>query len=234
MTLIQHDKNSVMTGLAAGTLVTTPDGDKKIEEIKTGDLVLSGIGEGKTGFHEVKKVMSNPFRGPLLRIVTGAGYQFRASSNQGCFAFPDGDKPQEDSVHLRLFFAPTDEFKHLVTTGGELERHFEIDDAENWARHCAVRGAEENDGDELNIERFAHFREHSIFRFLNAAELEVGMHIPVAKNFYADEKAVVEEARVKQIKRGHYDGLVYDLDIPTARNIAANGVLVHDSAFVPL
>ncbi len=48
-------------GLAAGTLVTTPDGDKKIEDVKAGDLVLSGVGAHESKFYKVGKATAKTY-----------------------------------------------------------------------------------------------------------------------------------------------------------------------------
>jgi intein/homing endonuclease len=45
---------------------------------------------------------------------------------------------------------------------------------------------------------------------------------------------MIEKATITNITEEPYEGFVYDLDIPEARNFAANGILVHDSTFVPL
>jgi DNA helicase-2/ATP-dependent DNA helicase PcrA len=49
--------------LAAGTLVTTPNGDKKIEDVVAGDLVLSGVGDSQARFCEVLVAKSNSLVG---------------------------------------------------------------------------------------------------------------------------------------------------------------------------
>ena len=58
-------------GLAAGTLVTTPDGDKKIEDVKAGDWVLGGVGEGISQFHKVAEAKSSQYSGLILTSVAG-------------------------------------------------------------------------------------------------------------------------------------------------------------------
>src|SRR5438477_2732253 len=64
--------------LLPGMLVDTPAGPKPIEEIRDGDVVLSGIGWGKTAPMPVEKVMVNPYRGKIVRITVEGGVTVRA------------------------------------------------------------------------------------------------------------------------------------------------------------
>lgn len=109
-----------MVGLAAGTLVTTPDGEKKIEEVKAGDLVLSGVGASETRFHEVTKVSAQPYCGLMLQVTAGnlphlikgnsarlrAGRsvrQFYVAPNHICFAFHRDLNRRGNAVILQAF-----------------------------------------------------------------------------------------------------------------------------------
>jgi DNA helicase-2/ATP-dependent DNA helicase PcrA len=72
--------------LPAGTMVATPDGPRPIENIKDGDLVLSGTGWGDVAPMRVDKLMANPFKGRLVKVRIEGGMVVRATPNHICFA----------------------------------------------------------------------------------------------------------------------------------------------------
>ncbi len=67
------------------TEIETPEGRKRIEDLKEGDLVISGAGWNKTLPRPIEKVMVNPYSGPLVRITVEGGHSFRATPNHICF-----------------------------------------------------------------------------------------------------------------------------------------------------
>ena len=101
-----------------------------------------------------------------------------------------------------------------------------IDNADKVARQMlqAFGGLEIKRFGGLEIKRFASFTPWRNFRFRPASDLKVGMEVPITKN-----EAVVS-ATITSITEEPYDGLVYALDVPEARNFAANRILVHDSS----
>jgi hypothetical protein len=225
--------NGDITGLATGTLVTTPDGKKKIEEVKAGDLVLSGVGEDKTDFFKISKVSSKLYNGLILRITANHNdntkHQFCATPNHVCFgnSFKKLSQVAQDSILLYSFNYYDDEagcISHSVTKrgSGDSQGFDNIDCAEDAAFQMAHQNGD------AEIKHFACFTYHPTFEFMHAADLEVTMQIPSVK------KNSVHEATITSIEEEQYDGLVYNLDIPEARNFAANGVLVHDSTYIEL
>ncbi|HEX8464174.1 MAG TPA: UvrD-helicase domain-containing protein, partial [Abditibacterium sp.] len=217
--------------LAAGTLVTTPDGDKKIEDIKAGDLVLSGVGNSETNFYEVNEVSANAYSGPILRVDTDSEHQFRATPNH--IVFGSSEEEETNSSLYLLAFCEEQKFGEgqkswLLHDVGieredgcptEIQRIGDIDMAEKVAQQIS----QANGG--IEIDRIAAFTPNYHFRFMPATDLKVAMQVPITKN------EVVEVATITNITEEQYDGLVYDLDIPEARNFAANGVLVHNSIY---
>ena len=56
-----------------GTTIKTLDGEKKIEDLKVGDLVLSATGFGETDFQEVEAIIPTLYKGKIMKIITKSG-----------------------------------------------------------------------------------------------------------------------------------------------------------------
>lgn len=216
-------------GLEAGTLVTMPDGAKPIEEIKAGDLVLSGVVDGFSRYYPVKKAMAKQYVGPILSVTTHSVHQFHATPNHICFAYSADMEYVEGSIVVWAFSSfvdkkgiPNKVIRHTIHDRPNEFLETNLDKAEEVALQLSrSRGRAE-------IKRyFVDFdddMDDAGYLFMPASDLKVGMHVLTAKEF------VVTHNPIANITEEHYEGFVYDLDIPEARNFAANGVLVHDSA----
>ncbi len=227
--------------LAAGTLVTTPDGDKKIEDVKAGDLVATCAGEGFFRDHKVEEVKKKYYQGPILLIKAqspdeidypNSEYELRVTPNHICFSTSCNDEPNEDSVVLLAFNnwgGWNGNSEHLIYSKNAKNTEKNLDRAEEIARQmsCSDGGAE--------IERFVGFgyrkgSQHEwAYRFVSAGDLKIGMKLP-GLGLTPDSDGFTQ-SQITSITEEHYDGFVYDLDIPEARNFAANGVLVHNSIY---
>jgi hypothetical protein len=226
----EHE-NAGVAGLAAGTLVTTPDDDKKIEEIKAGDLVLSGIGEHYAGFYAVRSATLQHYAGPLLHISIKSGNRLGVTPHHTCFGSLEIE-PIEGSVGVYAFaHGMSGKLSHQVFTShpstfsiGEFDNLDRAEEAAR-ARAQAVGGSE--------VRRFAYLSFDDDFGFMAATDLRIGMNVPVAKvasiKLPNMDDSWVKSSAITNITEEHYDGLVYALEVPEARNFAAHGVLVHDS-----
>jgi len=72
--------------LVEGTKVFTRNGTKKIEEVVSGDLVLSASGYGKTNYFPVKKKKKFRYKGDLVEIKTKSGTKISCTPNHILFA----------------------------------------------------------------------------------------------------------------------------------------------------
>ncbi|MBI4771274.1 MAG: UvrD-helicase domain-containing protein [Chloroflexi bacterium] len=70
----------------AGTLIRTPQGQKPIETLQAGELVLAASGRGSTLAAKVSHIGKRPFAGSLVQVVTSSGASFRATPNHIVFA----------------------------------------------------------------------------------------------------------------------------------------------------
>ncbi|MFZ5879950.1 MAG: UvrD-helicase domain-containing protein [Chloroflexota bacterium] len=70
----------------AGTPITTSNGQKAIEKLKTGDFVLSASGRGSTLASRVAHVGRRSFNGNLVKVTTRQGLTFQSTPNHIVFA----------------------------------------------------------------------------------------------------------------------------------------------------
>jgi DNA helicase II / ATP-dependent DNA helicase PcrA len=69
----------------AGSLIHTPQGQRPIESLRTGDAVLAASGRGSTLASRVNHVGHRHFDGKLVRVVTRGGHTFSATPNHIVF-----------------------------------------------------------------------------------------------------------------------------------------------------
>jgi len=209
-------------GLAAGTLVTTPEGDKKIEDVVTGDFVLGGAGEGVTQFFPVAKIEKADFHGSLLEINADCGRKLHLTKEHICFGHLARDNFGQNSVALSAYENYYAESKYpLHSVNGE--NYDDLDRAEDAAwRLSNARGG-------LKIERIAFFDwdERLDFRFMCGNQLKVNNGVPFVR--FENGYRRIESSRITSIRDYEYKGYIFSLNIPVARNFAANGILIHDS-----
>ncbi|MCA9348194.1 UvrD-helicase domain-containing protein [Candidatus Saccharibacteria bacterium] len=89
--LVGNHKNIAVVGddwqcFPKDTMVATTTGNKKIQDIKKGELVLAGAGFGKTHNFEVSAVKKFKYNQKLLRIQTERGHTIRVTPNHMMFA----------------------------------------------------------------------------------------------------------------------------------------------------
>ena len=116
--------------------MTTPDGDKPIEQIRAGDLVLSGAGEGVTQFFPVAEARRSEFCGQILEIAADCGSELRVTPNHICFGKLAPDQFDPNCAALCAFEnynVETRRSLHRV----EGEYYDELDKAEEAVRRLA-------------------------------------------------------------------------------------------------
>lgn len=89
--LTNDDNNIAVVGddwqcLPPGTPVETPEGPKKIETIRQGELIKAASGYGRTGYFKVSATKQFKHRGELVQIKTVSGKQISCTPNHILFA----------------------------------------------------------------------------------------------------------------------------------------------------
>ena len=94
-TLLKHlasaHKNIFVVGdpdqcLPIGTKILTPNGEKKIENLKVGEMVIAASGRGSTLPAKINHIGKRKFTGELIKVTTKSGLNFLATPNHILFA----------------------------------------------------------------------------------------------------------------------------------------------------
>ena len=89
--LASYHKNIFCVGdpdqcFPTGTLIQTPRGQKKIEDLKKGDKVIAASGRGSTMTARVSHIGKRIFKGNLVKIITRKGFVIKFTPNHIIFA----------------------------------------------------------------------------------------------------------------------------------------------------
>lgn len=218
--LAEQHRNIFVVGdidqcLPPGTRIRTPDGERPIEQIRVGDTILAGAGQGSTVEAQVGRVQKRPYRGNLVEIRLRGGRVLRATPNHVCFARaanaafnpppPALGSPRRD--------------RGSRSEGGTLAR------ADVALAEAPPRMESPFSGGAARGARWATLTRAHRYVFTPASELRPHMLVPVWRAGTITEEEIIAVAEVK------YSGLVYDLDIPTWHNYVAEGMVVHNSIY---
>ncbi len=73
--------------LHGGAFVLTPNGEKKIKQMKEGDEVLTAVGKGRLGISTIRKVMKSKKKTLFVTIKTKSGKTITATQNHIMFCY---------------------------------------------------------------------------------------------------------------------------------------------------
>jgi len=83
ITVVADDDQCV----AKGTLIDTPEGKKKIENINRGNFVLTAVGKGHVGISKVKNIFKRKKKARLITFQTENGNEIKVTSNHKMFCY---------------------------------------------------------------------------------------------------------------------------------------------------
>ncbi|MFZ5858351.1 MAG: UvrD-helicase domain-containing protein [Chloroflexota bacterium] len=69
-----------------GTTIQTPNGAKKIEKLKAGDMVTAASGRGSTLASSVSHIGKRTYNGDLVKVITRQGFTFQSTPNHIVFS----------------------------------------------------------------------------------------------------------------------------------------------------
>ena len=85
-------RNITVTGdddqcVVKGSLISTPSGDRKVEDIRSGDCIFTAVGKGHIGMSLVKRVFKKEKDARLLTFKTEQGFRVTVTSNHKMFCY---------------------------------------------------------------------------------------------------------------------------------------------------
>jgi len=88
--------------LPSGTLVDTPLGPRKIEDVKIGDKVICGVGKGYTSTAQVTKVFKKKKTARFLTFETEKGHKVTVTDNHKMFCLVPSSLDKKDIHYVYL------------------------------------------------------------------------------------------------------------------------------------
>lgn len=88
--------------LPAGTLIHTQDGPQKIETLKEGQLVLSGVGRGQVSLARINKILRSTKKTRVLTIRTASGKKLAITNNHKVFCYINPDTRNQKRWYVYL------------------------------------------------------------------------------------------------------------------------------------
>jgi len=157
--LAQKHRNICVVGdddqcVAKGSLIQTPDGPKRVEDIAEGDAIIGAAGRGTTAVAKVEKVRARPYRGTMLRVSTKSNRVLEMTPNHMCFARL-GVRP--DVFYVYLMFRRDKGFRLGVAVGARSDGR-----REELLNGLQVRANQEG-ADKMWVLRVCHSRAEACF-----------------------------------------------------------------------
>ena len=203
--------------LPGDTLVSTPSGPRRIDEIEVGDEVLGTDARGVLRGSRVAHVHRAPFVGNLVSLRAGdltvcatKEHVLLARRISGHPAPHRGADCPEKSVTVEMEAFGT----HSVVWDGGFERTDDYETALAIAKRVETVG----------------IRRHAIVNRKRWEHVALG-HIEVGMTVLVQRDGNVVEAIVDAVERVAFDGDVFDLEVDPAHTFVANGVLVRNSIY---
>jgi DNA helicase-2/ATP-dependent DNA helicase PcrA len=105
--LAEKQRNIAVTGdddqcLPPGTRITTLEGEKKIEDIRPKDKVITAVGKGYTSGSIVERVFRRKKKSRFLTFQTEKGYKLKTTANHKMFSFVPPVPARKDIYYVYL------------------------------------------------------------------------------------------------------------------------------------
>ncbi|MBI5842707.1 MAG: UvrD-helicase domain-containing protein [Chloroflexi bacterium] len=242
--LASHHRNIFCVGdpdqcFPAGTLIRTPYGNKKIENLRTGDFVLAASGRGSTLVARVNHVGARHFKGDLIKVVTKHYHSFLVTPNHIVFAnclndgqYPklnwDTDKRRQTQINsfksAESGLKPPSQYVEALRTGA---RESDLSDLHVLRQDFSPAASDDTKSGSYFFATGAFLTNNSALEFglMPASHLRPSMVVAIEKNGQIIEDEIVE------VSREPYDGTVYDFEADNLHNYIAGGIVVHNSIY---
>lgn len=222
--------------LVEGTMVSVPGGAYAIEDIKTGDLVLSALGNGYTGYCTVTSTSKKPYKGKIIKVVTESGCEIKATPEHVVFARryeTDLWQYTGNGMMYQMFAGePVDKefvskwkaprFKSIGKGIGDCKLHKMASTADLDTIESKVHELEKSG---IGVIKQAKLTD-KMYDLIQVGSLQIGMELvhTMPCNALMTDKIVAIEVE-------NYNGYVYDISVPETRNFIANRLVVHNCIY---
>lgn len=243
--------------IVEGTQIATSDGYKNIEDIAVGTKVIAGSGYGATKGFVVDKVAKKKVNTKVVTIKTANGSTVTGTADHVGFAYNDSDATDsktkavfdmdfvlfgskainQNGTHMSEIVIDLDKNKYseLISTqllgkgsgkvrevGNKLYIEASDEQAETIQKSMNKKM--------LNIthyNKYAALTNNVKYKFMKLGDMQVGMKIPVYNSL---NKRVIDD-EIIDISINKFNGYVYDISVPGARNFIAGNILVHNCIY---
>lgn len=225
-----------------GTPVMTGDGEKKIEDIHTGELVTCAGGHGILQNGVVENVHKKPYAGMLIKIATEKGRMLTVTPTHTLFTVWENRQASYKDIYYPIktarltLFGGKERYASNNYHGFEHKLEYIVEERKKTHHHEVVSSSCD-DLDEIgsmicSTEPDVTFIKTAIldsslceYRFTLAEMVEPGMKVCISEN------GCLIQDTVSSISQEYYEGFVYDVNISGYRNYIASGIVVHNCIY---
>lgn len=196
--------------LLPNTMISTPNGKKKISDLSEGDTVYSLQGTSVVE-DTILSLRSKTVSDTIYTIVTNSGHTIKGTGEHCVFAIDD----ENSNAPVKLVVYGNEDNSHLFGVNGKAHT---VDNMESvWD----IREDLKKMPNSSVSTKFGH----SEFNFTNLKDIKVGDIVPVCSGQFIYEEEIVS------VSTEDYVGYVYDLDTQVEHNYFANDIVVHNCIY---
>jgi len=202
----------------AGTRIKTLDGEKPIETIKVGDIVVAASGRGSILPSRVNHVGRRHFEGRLVKITTKRGTALATTPNHIIFAASLSEEAQDTTPEIGTGLPHTRSKHNLFTAetrsyGDSLEGLLRVS-VSQWLGSKPM-------GSKVFLTQNSAYE----FKLVPASHLHPSMIVALERD------GQIIEDEIREIHYEPYNGTVFDFEVDDLHNYIVNGMIVHNSIY---
>ena len=241
--------------LVGGTMINTPEGDKRIEDIDPNNWVLSACNFSEPRYHALNLTHKKYYRGKIISIKTASGKSITATPDHVMFKYVGEEQNKisdKDEVQFEMFVGNCSKIGkttksrivfHLKSLkfASVVNEYIKVMDISGcrYPSYIEYRDIDTDQCEDIlkkiqrDIDRFgvdATIKRYAIlgdnkYELIKLGDMQVGEVIPVFDNDFIEKDVIIS------ITSENYTGYVYDLSVPGYRNFIANGIIVHNCIY---
>ena len=234
--------------------ITTKNGVKKIQDIKSGDMVLTATGCGEMQYKPVDNVSKKKVSADIVVVKTKSGKELKGTEDHIIFTKSFKDL-KEDEILNYIMFGGIEQGKNGVYSSelyiNTINEDYvdiikpylklskkELNNKKYWSFISSTVNIDDihknlkyisnrisNLNSSLTIKKMIKLTENEVFDFTPLGNVIKGMIVPIV-----DSGNIIED-EIVDVYKEHYEDYVYDMSIPETRNFVANGIIVKNCIY---